>query len=212
VPTRVAAIGGLLASVAYTAALLAGGLVQRPGFSNADDAISDLGADTASSPWIYNRIGTNLAGLLLVLFAVGLWRALTPSALGRLGAGLLALMGTTLFLEGLLPLDCQGIDAACENTSWQSDGHRLVSGVTAVCFLLAPLVLALAFRRNAEWRGAWVPTLLAVPAFIAASIAFSALGSGAASRAGAVVWFAWLAYLSLELLRRSPGRAVPTGG
>jgi hypothetical membrane protein len=209
VPTRIAALSGLLAPVTYAAALLLGGLAQRDAFSSADDATSDLGADTASSAWIYNRIGTNLTGILLFVFALGLWRALSPNRLGRVGAGLLALMGIALFLEGFFPLDCQAIDAACENTSWQSEGHRWVSRVTALCILAAPLVLALAFRRVQGWRDAWLPTLAAVPVFIAASIVFSVLGEGAAARAGAVVWFIWLGYLGLQLLRRDDsGRAT----
>lgn len=200
-PTRIAAISGLLAPVTYIAALLFGGLVQRDGFSNADDAISDLGADTASNSWIYNRIGTNLTGILLVLFAFGLWRALSPSVLGRVGAGLLALMGITLFLEGFFTLDCQAIDPGCENSSWQSEGHRWVSRVTALCFLTAPFVLAFAFRRIPGWRHAWLPTLAAVPVFFVASVVFSVLGDGAATRAGAVAWFLWLGYVASRLLR-----------
>jgi hypothetical protein len=186
----------------YTAALLFGGLAQREGFSNADDAISDLGADTASSSWIYNRIGMNLTGILVFVFALGLWRALSSSLLGRVGAMLLALMGLMLVLEGFFPLDCQAIDAGCENTSWQSEGHRWVSRVTALCFFAVPLVLAFAFRRMQGWRDVWVPTLAAVPVFIAASVVFSVLGEGAATRAGAVAWFVWLGYVALQLLRK----------
>jgi hypothetical protein len=213
VPARVAGVSGLLAPVTYTAALLFGGLAQRDGFSNAEDAVSDLGADTASSPWIYNRIGTNLTGILVVVFALGLWRALSPSLLGRVGAGLLALLGVSLFLEGFLPLDCQAIDAACANTSWHSEGHRWVSRVTGLSLLAAPLVLAFAFRRIEEWRDAWRPTLAAVPAFIAASVVFSALGEGAAARAGAVAWFLWLGYLGFQLLERSgSGHAAAHAG
>ena len=122
-PTRVAAVCGLVAPVTYIAALLFGGLAQRDAFSNADDSISDLGADTAGSPWLYDQVGTNLTGILIVVFALGLWRALSPDLLGRLGAGILLFLGITLFLEGFFPLDCQGIDAGCENVSWQSEGH-----------------------------------------------------------------------------------------
>jgi hypothetical protein len=127
VPAHVAAVCGLLAPLTYGAALLFGGLLQRDAFSNANDSISDLGADTAGSPWLYNRLGTNLTGILIVVFALGLWRALSPDVLGRVGAGMLVLQGITLFLEGFFPLDCQGINAGCENTSWQSEGHRWVS-------------------------------------------------------------------------------------
>jgi len=209
---RVAGACGLLATATYVVALVLGGLAQRDGFSNADDAVSDLGADTASSAWIYNRIGTNLTGILVVVFALGLWRALTPSRLGRLGAGILALFGVALFLEGFFPLDCQAIDIACENTSWYSQGHRWVSRVSAICLFGAPVVLAFAFRRIPSWRTAWLPTLAAVPVFIAVGVVFSVLGEGAAARAGAVVWFVWLGYLAVELRRAgSEPRSAPGG-
>jgi hypothetical membrane protein len=201
----------MLAPVTYTLALLVGGLAQRDHFSNADDSISDLGADTASSSWVYNRIGTNLTGILIFVFALGLWRALSPSRLGRVGAGLLAVLGIALFLEGFLPLDCQAIDTACENTSWQSDGHRWVSRVTTLCLLLAPVVFSVAFRRLPSWRQAWLPTLAVLPVFVAASVVFSVLGEGAAARAGAIAWFLWVGYLGLELLRRSKPLSA-TGG
>jgi hypothetical membrane protein len=210
VPVRLAAICGLLAPVTYTAALLFGGLAQRDEFSSADDATSDLGADTASSPWIYNQIGTNLTGILIFAFALGLWRALSPGVLGRIGAALLLVQGVTLFLEGFFTLDCQGIDAACDNTSWHSEGHRWVSRFTAVCIFAAPLVLAFAFRRLPQWRDTWIPTLAAVPAFIAASIVFSLIGDGAATRAGAVVWFLWLGFVAFRLLQKSEQGGVRT--
>jgi hypothetical membrane protein len=210
VPVRLAAICGLLAPVTYTAALLFGGLAQRDEFSSADDATSDLGADTASSPWIYNQIGTNLTGILIFAFALGLWRALSPSTLGRIGAGLLLVLGVTLFLEGFFTLDCQGIDAGCENTSWQSEGHRWVSRVTALCLFAAPVVVAFAFRRLPAWRDTWLLSVAAVPAFIAASIVFSLIGDGAATRAGAVVWFLWLAFVAFRLLQKADEGGVRT--
>jgi hypothetical protein len=194
--------------VTYAAALLFGGLAQRDGFSNADEATSDLGADTAESAWIYNRIGTNLTGILVFVFALGLWRALAPGWLGRVGAGLLALLGVSLFLEGFFTLDCQGSDPGCENTSWQSEGHRWVNRITGLGIFGAPIVLAFAFRQRPEWRTAWIPTLMAIPLFLVVSVAFSALGDGAATRAGAVAWFLWLGYAAFRLLRVSQRREI----
>ena len=208
---RAAGVCGLLAPLTYISALAFGGLVQRAGFSNADDATSDLGADTASDPWIYNQVGTNLTGILMVGFAVGLWLALSPDLLGRLGAGILLVEGVSLFLEGFFTLDCQGIDVSCENDSWQSEGHRWVSRVTAVCIFLAPLVLAFAFRRLPRWRDTWIPTLAAVPAFVVVGILFSAIGDGAAARASAVVWFLWLGFVASRLLRKAEPEASLAG-
>jgi hypothetical membrane protein len=204
---RGAAVCGLVAPLTYVAGLVFGGLAQPDEFSSADDATSDLGAKTAASGWIYNQVGLNITGILIVVFAMGLWLALSPSVLGRLGAAALALMGLTLFLEGFFRLDCQGIDAGCENTSWISDGHKLVTAISGAFLFAAPVLLAFAFRRLPEWRRAWLPSLLAIPVFFAVSILFSILGNGAATRAGAVAWFAWLAYVAYELLQR--GRKEP---
>jgi hypothetical protein len=211
-PARIAGACGILTLVTGTLGWVAGGFAQPAAYSFARDDISDLGAVTAASPWLYNQVGMNLTGLLLVLCALGLWRALSPSVLGRLGAGALALAGIGSFLDGLLRLDCRGIDAACTNHSWHAHAHKLESGFTAGFTLAAPVLLGLAFRRIPSWRGAWLPTILTVPAIIVANIVFSAVGDGAATRAGTVVFFLWVAFLGVWLLREpvaTPTAAAP---
>ncbi len=127
--------------------------------------------------------------------------------LGRIGAGALFIAGLGSFLDGLFRLDCQGIDAGCVNDSWHSSAHKWESRFTAAATLLAPIVLAFAFRRIPSWRRAWLPSLLAVPAVIAGNVVFSILGAGAATRAGTAIWFVWLAYLGVRLVQE-PKRAV----
>jgi Protein of unknown function (DUF998) len=210
VPLRLAALCGLVAPLTYVAGLVFGGLAQPDEFSSANDDISDLGAETASSAWIYNQVGVNLTGILIVIFALGLWLALSPSVLGRLGAAAVALTGLTLFLEGFFRLDCRGIDTGCENTSWISDGHKLLTGISGAFLFAAPLLLAFAFRRLPGWRRAWLPSLLAIPVFIAASVLFSLIGNGASTRAGAVAWFIWLGYVAYELLQKAEVSRVRT--
>ena len=200
-PLRAAAICGLLASLTFIAALLLGDLAQPDAFSPANDDISDLGARTADQAWLYNQIGSNLNGLLIVAFALGLWRALGSGWLPRLGILGLMIIGLTRFFEGFLRLDCRGIDIGCENSSWQADGHRIESGIAAALLVLVPPVLAFALRRLPHWRDLWLPTLLSVPVGIAASVAFSLIGNGAAVRAASVVWFLWLGLLAWRLLR-----------
>jgi len=192
-----------LAFVTSTVAWIAGGLAQPNAYSTANDDISDLGAITASSAWIYNQVGANLTAILVALLGLGLWRALSPDILGRLGAGLLVATGVSTFFDGIFRLDCRGIDANCNNVSWHSHAHKIESGFNAALTLLAPLVLALACRRNAAWRGSWLPSLLTVPAVIAANVVFSAIGNGAAVRAGTVVVFVWIAFVGLQLWRKA---------
>ena len=53
--------------------------------------------------------------------------------------------------------------------------------------------------------GAWLPSLLTLPAIIVANAIFSAVGDGAATRAGTVVGFVWIAFVGAWLLRLSSG-------
>jgi hypothetical protein len=156
------------------------------------------------------RVGLNITGILIVVFAVGLWLALSPSVVGRLGAVAVAAVGLTLFLEGFFRLDCRGIDTRCENTSWISDGHKLITGIPGAFLFTAPILLAIAFRQLPAWRRAWLPSLLAIPVFFAASVFFSLIGDGAATRAGAVAWVVWLGYVAYELLHKSERSRVRT--
>ena len=207
-PLRLAALCGLLAPVAFVVALVIGDLIQPEAFSPADDDISDLGALTASSPWLYNQLASNLTGLLILGLALGLWSALGSGLFARLGVAALIVVAVGRFLEGFLRLDCQGIDVACDNDSWHSSAHRVESGISAAATFLAPLILAFAFRRLPEWRRLWLPTLLTPVASLAAGVLFSIIGDGAATRAATIVWLLWLGLVAFWLLRVAERRTV----
>jgi hypothetical protein len=192
---------GVVAFFTSTAGWLLGGLAQPDAYSAANDDISDLGALTAHDPWLYNQLGANLSGALTIVVAVALWLALGPSLPGRLGAAALAVGAIGVFLDGLFRLDCRGIDAGCHNDSWHAHAHKIESGITAAALLVAPLILAVAFRRLPAWRGAWLPSILTVPLVLLANTVFSAVGDGAATRAGTVVITAWVAFVSIWMLR-----------
>jgi hypothetical protein len=112
----------------------------------------------------------------------------------------------TGFLDGLFRLDCQPIDAGCSNDSWHSHAHKIESRFTVAALLLAFPLLALAFRRIPEWRGAWLPTIATIPAVIVASVAFSAIGNGAGARAASVVGFLAIAFLGFRLIQAGEAR------
>jgi Protein of unknown function (DUF998) len=201
-PARIAGICGLAAFVTFNIGWIVGGFAQPAAYSVANDDISDLGAVTADSPWIYNRIGANLTGLLVVVLALALWRALSPDVLGRLGAGAMLVVGAGGLLDGFFRLDCRGIDTGCTNDSWHSHAHKVESVITGVAAIAAPLILAFAFRRIPAWRDSWLPSLFTVPAILLASLVFSAVGNGASQRAGDVVAFLWIAFVSARLLQK----------
>jgi putative Mn2+ efflux pump MntP len=201
-PARIAGICGLVAFVTFNIGWIAGGLGQPAVYSFANDDISDVGAVTASSSWIQNRIGANLTGLLVVALALGLWRALSPDVLGRLGAAALLAVGAGLVLDGFFQLDCRGLDTGCTNDSWHSHAHKINSGITGAASIAAPLILAFAFRRIPAWRDSWLPSLITVPAIFLASFVFSAVGNGAGQRAADFVSILWIAFVGGRLLQK----------
>ena len=83
--SRAAAICGLAAPVSFVVGVVLADVVQPAAFSPVNDDISDLGAVTASSPWLYNQVAANLTGILVVGFALGLWAALGNGFLARAG-------------------------------------------------------------------------------------------------------------------------------
>jgi hypothetical protein len=207
---RAAAICGLLTLVTVSVAYIGGALAQPDAYSSADDATSDLGALTANKAWIFNQIGANLTGILIILLGLGLWRALSPDVVGRIGAGAVMLTGLAQFLTGFFPLDCRGIDPGCTNDSWNSAAHKWDNRLGNAVAFAAPLILAFAFRRIPAWRGAWLPSLLLLPATIVIGVLFSALGDGASQRAGNVTLIAWFVFLGVRLLRTANARQVQT--
>src|SRR6266540_1154072 len=185
-----------------------GALAQPDAYSSADDALSDLGALTANKAWIFNQIGSNLTGILIILFGLGLWRALSPDVLGRIGAGAVMLMGLGIFVTGFFPLDCRGIDPGCTNDSWHSSAHKWDNRFLNAVAFAAPLILAFAFRRLPQWRGLWLPTLLVLPVSVAVGVLFSGIGDGAAQRAGNIILVLWIGLLAWPLMRLADGRTV----
>jgi hypothetical protein len=211
-PLRAAGICGLLTLVTVTVAYIWGALAQPDAYNSADDASSDLGALTANKAWIFTQIGANLTGILIILFGLGLWRALSPDVLGRIGAGALILGGLTFFLVGFFRLDCRGIDTGCTNDSWHSSAHNWDNRVTVAVTFAAPFILAFAFRRLPRWRDLWLPTLLFVPVSVAVGVLFSGIGDGASQRAGNITVFLWFGLLAWRLLRLADGRTVRPAG
>jgi hypothetical membrane protein len=210
VPLRAAGVCGLLALVTVSVGWIGGALAQPDAYSSADDDLSDLGALTANKAWIYNQIGDNLTGILIILLGLGLWRALSPDVLRRIGAGAVMLIGLVFFVEGFFRLDCRGIDSGCANESWHSSAHKMNNRFAVAATIAAPLILAFALRRIPEWRGAWLPSLLAVPAALVCGLLFSVLGNGASVRATSLTLFAWLAFLAVRLMRTANARQVQT--
>jgi Protein of unknown function (DUF998) len=133
----------------------------RPGFSAASRSqlpavqhttTSPTSVMTANGAWIYNHVGANLSGILVILLGAGVWRMMSPDLLGRVGAATRLAAGTSTFFDGIFRLDCRGIDPRCDNVSRHSHAHKIESRFTAALTLLSPLILTVASRRKATCR------------------------------------------------------------
>jgi Protein of unknown function (DUF998) len=203
---RAAGLCGLAAFVTFNIGWIAGDVAQPRAFSPANDDTSYLGALTASKPWLYNQLAANVTGVLVMVLGIGLWRALSPSRLGRAGAAALIATGLGGFLDGIFRLDCQPIDAGCSNDSWHSHAHKIETDFTVAATFLTLLLLALAFRRIPQWRDSWLPTIATIPAVLLANLVFSPIGGGAATRAGSVVVFLTIAFIGFRLIQTGGAR------
>jgi hypothetical protein len=204
---RVSAVCGLLAGPVVVVFWIVAVLAQPRAFSFVNHASSDLGADTADSAWISNQLGSNLPGLLLLVFAVGVWYAVGDHLSARIGSILIAVVGVGVFLSGFLRLDCRQIDRACEDASWHAVGHNINGGITVLALVLAPFVLARAFKLAPSWHDRWLPSLGAGIATVVAAILGGAIGEGVGQFLAVTIWFAWIALLALRMLRLS--RSAP---
>ena len=206
------AICGLLAGPVFIAGWVAGGLAQPDEYTFLHHAVSDLGAETADSAWLYNRLGGNLTGLLLLAFAVGLWRSLGRHRSARIGASLVAVVGAGQVLDGFFRLDCREIDPGCTtpDASWHGTAHGIESMFTVLAFALAPFVLARALALAPRWHDLWPLTLAFGIGTIATFVGGRVIGEGFGALAGTAVWFAWIAALAFRLLRLAREEAPTT--
>jgi hypothetical membrane protein len=193
---------GLLAPVAFTVGWLLGGLAQPPAFSVLRHDVSDLGALTADRPWLYNQIGANLTGLLVLGLALGLWRVLPNQLWAHVGVAALAVSGAGQFLDGFLRLDCREIDAGCDDrtVSWHGLSHGIETVVTLASVLVAMFALAKAFERTERWADLRTPSFIAGVGAAVTLFGLLPVGSGLAVLVASTIYFAWVALVAYRLL------------
>jgi hypothetical protein len=215
VALRLSAACGLLAPVAFTLGWALGSFAQPARFDVLEDDVSDLGALTANRAWLYNQIGANLTGLLVLGLALGLWRAFGSARWARIGVVALAVSGVGQFLDGFLRLDCRAIDPTCTNriASWHGTAHGVETVVTLVSLFVAMFALARAFDHEDGWTDLAVPSRIAGLVALAALVLLFAVSSGVAVLVASTIFFVWVALLGYRLLVLTrEGRPSPTPG
>jgi len=181
----------------------------HPGYSHVRNAISELTASQA--PYRAALAPLYIAyNVLLVGFAVGLWRAYPQNRLLRAAVVLFAAAG----LSGIgqvtaLPHDSTGTPATAAGT-----GHAVLAGVSAVLTVICAVVYGVAFRRTAGWPRLSIASfgvaafLVVIRPVTAASIGKPWMGLFERLTIGA--FLAWVVVVSVAVLRRRPRTADPS--
>jgi hypothetical protein len=156
------------------------------------DPVRDFVSEAAIGPGGWLQIASFLVtGTLMMLFAVGVSRAVSPWT-GRL----VGLFGAGLVLAGVFVTDSAPTDVS----TWHGKAHTIVSVVVfvalaAACFTAARWRPTPAWRRWCRTVGVAVPVLFVLAGGIASA-------TGVLQRVYLTVSFAWLAALALLALRR----------
>jgi len=214
---KAGAWAGIAGPGAFTGAWLLSSLRQA-GYPPADIQISGLAAPDATDPWIMIA-GFLVLGGCSVAFGAALDDALGGRGRAGLGPRLIQGAGVLTIAAGLLRRDHMLLTSG--SVSWHNHAHDVISAVIYADLVVAQLVLARRFGRDAAdpeqarrgWRG-WRPWLLGsagVTAGLLAAFAAgtSAPGAGVLQRAAVTVP---LAVITAIAIRLASNLTRPAGG
>lgn len=216
---RVGAYAGIGAALVMTCGWILAEQLQGGGYDWVSQEISDLGALTARHAWVWN-LADSLSGVLLTIFAVGLFSVVRSGRAGRIGAILIGLVGVGSVIDGLVREDCPlSTSQACQRLqdgpglSWHHLAHDIESVLVFAAMLATPFLIAKALRRVEALHRLRFYTLATGYGQVAITAAYVPLygnaGGGIAQRLLLTAFMAWIAVLSIALLSE-PDRTAPT--
>jgi hypothetical membrane protein len=182
----------------------------RPGFDFKRHALSQLSLGDLG--WI--QVANFLAsGLLTVLFAIGIWKALRHGRAGTWGPVLVAVYGAGTFAAGLFSTDPSvgfprgAPEGLPESLSWHAMLHGVAFFVAFASLVAACFVFVKRFAERKQWRWTAYSAIsgVAAPALVALGIA-NPTSAGVPFLLAATVAFGWLAVLAIGLLAESSVR------
>jgi hypothetical protein len=207
------ALFSLAGQLVWIVTIAVAGAVE-PGYSEARDAISFLGAETAARPWVF-EIAVAIWGLAFIAVAVALSLDAPKTLRGQLGPALIAVTGVAEILVGFpFPAECRDtIDAGCEarelagQLSWQHEAHSWAYVIGADALLLSVFAMTWRFWGDKRWGPAGPLTLAAAAIGVVIIVGlFSLAEHGADASYGLIQRLAlatgafWVAALAVGLL------------
>ena len=170
----------------------------RPEYSFMTKAISELGSIDAPNKWVWNVVGYIVPGLMIAVYAFGLYRDVSGGSGSKLPLVGLGLSGWFMAVSGVFPGDFD------DRSSTTMLLHTMGSFGSYIFFLLAAFTFPKPMKKSAYWKSAVVPTLT----FTWLTILFGTWPFGFTSvpaigqRVVFFFYFLWIGYTALMLYRK----------
>jgi hypothetical membrane protein len=144
---RIGALAGIGGPLLYAAVVAVTGYL-TPGYDPLNQWISELGATGAPYADLFNVLGPGIFGLLSIVFAAGLWRALKGGPLAFAAAALVTIAGIAGILEGVFPCD-----PGCVPVTATGSLHLTIGIIPLLAMLAAIEIFAFIVRKAPGWPG-----------------------------------------------------------
>lgn len=201
---RALALGGVVGVLIYWATVLILGSLD-PDYSHIEHAMSTVGS--VQAPYSeFGRAAFILEGLLLAAFSVGLYRELRSGRVETAGVSMITIHGIGRIGEGVFAWNNLQLG------SFTNTPHLVLSVPGVLAMVVAPVLLAWAFRMDDRWQGYYRPTVAVAVLFIGVFIVLGPLSAtrlieippGLGQRMGFGIWYVWFIGLAANHYRRSP--------
>ena len=205
---RLLALSGIAGPIMFTAVIAILGLV-RTNYSHVEHHISQLGATSAQYAVVQN-INFILTGLLFIAFGVGLYRSVGQGKAGKIGSGLVVLVGIGAIGSGVFPEDL--LPAPSEPT-FSDSVHNLFSVLLFLAVMTAAIIFSRCLPRDDVWRRyrpySLITGVVAFGLLVLAGLSdpeqgkISALQpwAGLLQKLFVGVWMVWIAVMAIRLFR-----------
>jgi hypothetical membrane protein len=172
----------------------------RPSYSHSVNAVSELGVIGSPNASLWNVIGFMTPGVLLTIAGAAIAASITSKGPRTAALWLLLISGLAFAGTGVFPAEMR--DGSIVVTSASTRGHFIMSLIHGIAWAIGAVLLIGPMRRNAEWRGWHVVSIVLVVATIAAVFGLRGrLSDALVQRVAGAVYFAWFFVMSQRLFQ-----------
>ena len=193
---KLLSIFGSAASILFVALLILFAAI-TPGYNHLTHAVSELGMSNAPYALLWNLLGFELVGVLILVFAWGLYLEFRAVRGGMLLSALTFFSGLGYVGLGIFPaaIDFQ--------PSTATTLHTTMVMISFFSFIAASFVFAVSQRNNPDWKQ-WAPFSATIGMIALLSFAIPrAIPLGVSQRIGLGANFVWLLVMGLALYRKA---------